>query len=437
MINKISNDDVFKNYVGKYIKLTENGVTKKYLVGEIDKNSLLRDVSIQQGVSGTDYSFTSASILQRCFICDNPCVSAVPIIQFEFKGMSSGEYGSFTKRYYDEKHDIYLNGRKICTVDTSVLSCAVNKLWLIPSDFTFRIDMNDVWDNRDYATYFGGRTTAFSACYFDRTFYNKDSINRMVIDPVYANNPNIYTWYRFALSGTSMPSNVFFTSFWNDDGVRSGIIRKKMTLSANNILALSCQKWSCNAFDSDPSGEYYTQSDIGDGLQSNHWYWSNFNASWYDLDPCNDPENYIPNYAYENSLYYSDPYKLGNPKGVNYYYEAYKLNSVIPSNRFGCPPSFTEFVVYSAQDMNPSSKITLYRPEWQFMNINISSGDLYDKLSSDVVPNLTTEFCTDYGRNNYNGYFYLISKIDNSLVYDKKYRYTVENGVTIGVEEVS
>jgi hypothetical protein len=182
MINKISNDDVFKNYVGKYIKLTENNVTKKYLVGEIDKNSLLRDVSIQQGVSGTDYSFTSAIILQRCFICDNPCVSAVPIIELFFPGKGSGnaEYGDvpyYTRLvypYFNENHVPVINNHRIGTISLSVLSADYNIVWLIPSNESYNINHDNVFSDWRLRypppSPFYSKTTAFQVLYYDPAY---------------------------------------------------------------------------------------------------------------------------------------------------------------------------------------------------------------------------------------------------------------------------
>lgn len=422
MRNKISNNDVFEDYIGKYITLIQDGVKKKYYVNEINKNSFLSNVSILKGENGTDYSFSSAGILQRCFICDYPCISSVPIIQFEFEGMASTQYAFFTKNYYDEMHDIYLNDHKISTVNTSILSAMINKIYFIPSDYIFNINLNDVWDNRDYATYFNGKTTAFSACYFDYTFYNRGGLNKLRIQPVYADNQNTKLWYRYNIAGTNIPNSAFFISFCHDNGVNSGIIRKKMVTnsvgtSSTGQYTLSCQKWNCNSFTSDPNAQPYLLSDINDGYINPHWYWSNFNAIWYDLDPCTDPENYIPDYSYENTLYYTDPYKLGNPIGLNYYYEAYKPSYLTPENLLGCPPHFNQMTVYSAEDMNPSSKISLYRPRWEFMN-------------TIAAPSEIPDYCLDYGKTNYNGYFYIIDRgVDNDADFNQKFRFTIENGI--------
>lgn len=72
MSNKISNDDSFENYTGKYITLTQNGVTKKYFVSEIGKNSFLSNVSILYGVNETDYNFTD-DVTQGCCVLSGFC----------------------------------------------------------------------------------------------------------------------------------------------------------------------------------------------------------------------------------------------------------------------------------------------------------------------------------------------------------------------------
>jgi hypothetical protein len=338
MINKISNDDVFKNYVGKYIKLTENGVTKKYLVGEIDKNSLLRDVSIQQGVSGTDYSFTSASILQRCFICDNPCASAVPIIELFFPGKGSGnaEYGDvpyytrLTYPYFNENHVPVINNHRIGTISLSVLSADYNIVWLIPSNESYNINRDNVFSDWRLRypppSPFYSKTTAFQVLYYDPAYYYTNDWNTFRIDHTYAYNPLNAGFPSGEPVDYGDGTNWFWGNFYNSSRANSRIIYKQKE-QIGDTTSITCTGWKLydltesevGLFGSSVwyGGEYAPPFNTYE-LTQTYSYSQQVTSVFLDLNPCSPPVVNI--YQYDINDYYRHESNNGltNTAYINY-----------------------------------------------------------------------------------------------------------------------
>ena len=75
-MKKISNDDTFENYVGKFIDMNVNGTLKKYFVSYIDSGS----ITTNAGILYKPYSIIDESVQQYCcsslsayafFICNS------------------------------------------------------------------------------------------------------------------------------------------------------------------------------------------------------------------------------------------------------------------------------------------------------------------------------------------------------------------------------
>lgn len=315
MSNKITNDDSFQNYIGKYISLTENGVKKKYYVSEISKSSFLSNVSILQGVSGTDFNFTSAGVQQKCDTCDFPCVSAIPVIELIFPGKKTTrdvyQQGYLLQKdYIDEIHCPIINDYKTATIYTSVLSADFNVVWLIPSNRTdINISTDDVFIKikESYPSLFTSFTTSFSAFFFDPAYYYENDINEFRIDHIYANNPGAPTYVGYNPSW-------FWCDFYNDGLANatyytSRILYKKIVQNSNGSYHLSCypwlqyeltpSEWGGDSSVSTPRGDYVTPfppSLYPDSQQ--------VTGVFLDLNPCSVPN--VEFYQYNIQDYYTD-----------------------------------------------------------------------------------------------------------------------------------
>lgn len=409
MSNKLTNDDSFQNYVGKYITLTQNGVKKKYYVSEINKASFLSNVSILQGTNNTDFSFTSAGTKQKCDICDDACIYNVPILQLNFRGIYPDNISTdrLVKSYYDEKHDLFINGKKVCTIDTSVLSAWENIIYVIISDNkNLQIDVNDV---RDYLS--TSSTTSFSSIYFDPLYYNFNGVNSFHTTPVYADNPNTYGEYSQPWSRSyPVPTNAFYTSFFATAAPTTCFIRKKILTNTNGTSSLGCVKWLCNdfGFHSFPSGFPYLQSDFVDGYESS--YRSN-SCIFYDMNPCSNPNNYIEGFIYNTEEYYS--YTNQTPSlssGIYNYYPSYHRNNYTPVSAFGGPEYYTRTVYYSSTTFTQNNKVITYAPSWE--NMIYSPNAVYNEWTEyqkdNVVPSIYSEVYLDYGMTPYTGTLYYV-----------------------------
>lgn len=319
MSNKISNDDSFQNYTGKYISLTQNGVTKKYFVSEIGKNSFLSNVSILQGTDQTNYSFTSAGVPQRCDACDFPCISAVPIIEMIFpgRGLSQNYYAgnslSLQKPYFDEKHVPVINNHNIATIDLAVLSADFNIVWLIPSTEQYKIDVDDVFKpiiESSFPDIFTSRTTSFSAYYFNPSYYNDNGFNQFKIDHIYANNP--------LSSDFAIPEGYTDQWFWGyffEDVLptfeSSRIMYKKLITDSTGSKTLTCYPWylySLTNSDVNPSIYTFYSKEFRPPFSPtfyNNSEHQQISFTFLDLNPCSPPV--IEYYQYDNTKYYTFP----------------------------------------------------------------------------------------------------------------------------------
>lgn len=154
MSNKISNDDSFKDYIGKYVVLTQNGVKKKYIVTEINKSSFLSNVSILQGVSGTDYTFTDSGITQACCTLSGFCF-----------------YICNENAVTDDNFEIYLN-------NTSIGSAILGEDALIGSIF-FDAPSSVVSKYTFSALPFSCPLLSMTRYYFDRNLLLENSTNSL------------------------------------------------------------------------------------------------------------------------------------------------------------------------------------------------------------------------------------------------------------------
>lgn len=425
MSNKITNDDSFQNYIGKYITLTENGVKKKFYVSEITKSSFISNVSILQGVSGTDFTFTSSGVKQKCDICEDACVYNVPVLQIYFRGMNSANYSNFAKKYYDEKHEIYINNHKICTVDTSILSANENIIYVIFSNTNnLKININDVWDyNRQFYP-ITSTTSSFSAVYCDPIHYNFRDVNAFHSKPVYANNPNNFStsnppWGR----GYPVPWYAFYTSFFALAAPTTCLHRQKIITNTDGTSSLGCIKWLCNDFagHDQGSGFAYLATDFVDGYVST--YARGISCVFYDFDPCVNPNDYIEGYIFDTTKYFT--YTNDYPSistGVYNYYPYYERTSQTPASSFGCPTYFTRTVMYSSTVFSEQNRVVVYNPTWE--------GATYThtwtfEQEQNVVPNFEASIFLDLGLTPFNGILYNRDLKFNPV---RTYRYTVING---------
>jgi hypothetical protein len=95
-MKKISNNNTFANYIGKFIDVNIEGTIHKFLVSEIDAGSITTNAGILYPDS---FSILRESPNQECDICDDPCANSVPIIELNFYGKGSNNYDDGHKKH--------------------------------------------------------------------------------------------------------------------------------------------------------------------------------------------------------------------------------------------------------------------------------------------------------------------------------------------------
>ena len=384
-MKKISNDDTFENYVGKFIDMNINGTIRKFFVSNIDSGSITTNAGILYPDS---FSILRESPEQECSICNDPCVDSVPIIELNFSGKNYTTYGSYLiDDKVNETHDVFLNNNKICRINTQLLSADFNRLWIIPF-YTNNVEIPNFFDD-SYGT--AVATRAASCVFFNPSFYNSKDWNCLTIIPVSANNPNTL----------GDPVQTFFTNFYNNIGYdystyrrEPNILTNKIILSSTGVSAVSCSPWrqydiSYSNFDNftciDTNCPYLSTAYVlGSYIQT-------VSTFFVDLNPCQNPTEYSLGFTYDADRYYTDT----NPF-IRLAYEP----EITPDSYFGAP-ALRKYVFYTDCSLsntielyNGRSNVTYYsEPRWYSdLGLTLFTGNFYIIDPDEYDPELFTVY---------------------------------------------
>lgn len=398
-MKKISNNDTFANYIGKFIDVNIEGTIHKFLVSEIDAGSITTNAGILYPDS---FSILRESPNQECDICDDPCVNSVPIIELNFYGKGSNNYNDGSKQYLindrvNELHDVFINNNKICRINTNVLSAGFNRLWLIPF-YSSNVQIPNFFDDQINTLI---DTVQVSCVFFNPTFYNSKDWNSLVVIPISAYNPNTLEY----------PPQSFFTNFYSNIGpnsyafVRDGpdILTNKILLNSTGVSSVSCNPWE--QYDISESSLFgnvpcyftncpYLSTDLRFGTYS-----QNISTFFIDLNPCQNPTEYSLGFTYDPNRYYTD-----TNSGNRYAYEG----ELAPDPYFGAP-ALRKYIFYT--DCSLSNTIELYNGM-----CNVPPGE--------------PRWYSDLGLTLFTGNFYRISP--NTFSPDDVLEVQVVNGAEIG-----
>lgn len=371
-MKKISNDDTFENYVGKFIDMNINGTILKFYVSNIDSGSITTNAGILYPDS---FSILRESPNQECNICDDPCANSIPIIELNF----SGKWGTLHYTNYlindriNETHDVFLNNHKICRIDTKVLSAAFNRLWLIPF-YSNNVQIPNFYDD-SYGT---SVVTRSSSCvFFDPSFYNSKEWNGLTIIPVSASNPNTL----------GEPNQTFFTNFYDNLPIGFGsvtrtypcILTNKILLNSTGVSSVSCDPWQQYNISQDDFGNFscyftncpYLSTDLKFGSYSQP-----VSTFFIDLNPCQNPTEYSLGFTYDADRYYTDTNQF-----IKVAYESVQS----PDPYFGAP-ALRKYIFYTNCSMsntielyNGRSNVTYYsEPRWYSdLGLTLFTGTFY------------------------------------------------------------
>lgn len=386
-MKKISNNNTFANYIGKFIDVNIEGTIHKFLVSEIDAGSITTNAGI---LYPDTFSILRESPDQQCDICDDPCVNSVPIIELNFSGGSSMYFGTgigvinFTNGKLSEIYDFYLNGNKICRIDTNTLSADINRLWLIPFHSSNVQTPNILYDKVfDFSPPY---TTAVSCVFFNPSFYNNRDWNTYTINPVSAYNP-----YPYNPAADNIPQT-FYTTF----GL-SRVLTNKILVNSNNVSSVSCIAWNQDDLNFQQNyGASYLSTDLVPGS-----FDQVASAFFINLDPCQNPTEYSLGFNYDADRYYTSTSTETSSKyaytSVNYFPDPYYR-----------APILQKYIFYT--DCSKTTTMDLY---YGFSYSNTYGGYRY---------------FTDLGITPFSGAFYAVTNVDLYPPAGIVARYNVVNG---------
>jgi hypothetical protein len=349
-MKKISNDDTFENYVGKFIDMNVNGTIRKFFVSNIDSGSITTNAGI---LYPETFSILRESSEQECTICSVPCQNHIPIIVMKWvnqRALSIGE------PYLNEKHDVYINGTKVTTLNLSSFPTQYNSLLLIPFYDSLVI-------NPEPFLPFTNGTTALSVVYIPDNLLIEGQFNNIAINPITANNlPNIYPYY-----GES-----------DDFGQRIEIeflSNQIVSVSSNNTNTIGCSSWTL----------YY---DLTEDASSNITFTSGlFSAS--DVRSPNSLSAGCLAQALTSYFIYMSPCSIPTIEGYNFYSEYYyniKDNPALESYRgpglFGSAENLHLQKLIFYKDCSITDEIVLYYGFGADILVPYNSTD--QKLYSDI-----------------------------------------------------
>jgi len=333
-MTKISGNEDFGDYVGQYITMNDNGTLKKYLVKNVNKDSIVRNVSYL--VPG-QYEILGESDNQRCDMCENACINNIPIFKLHFANIGYLNSHYLNNDYSNDRYALYLNSHYLGTINTSAYRTDNNQIWFIPNNcLVSSVDTDYI----NYTSLWNIPTAGgFGLSAFDPSFLNVGDWNNLEIRAVTAINPNMGL-----INGQNVDDFYIFPEIVLD-------IHKIFETTNTNINVLSCQRWQMHDF-----RQAYT--DIGGGI-SQHFlpgftaqslsagtFYQQFSATFLYLNPCvkTDVEGYtldtdhyyrfqstegniyIPQMAYG---YYLDPNVYGS--NTEEYYYLYNDEYPVPS----------------------------------------------------------------------------------------------------------
>jgi hypothetical protein len=358
-MKKISNNDTFANYIGKFIDMDIEGTVRKFFVSEIEAGSITTNAGI---LYPDTFNIIRESNEQDCQICDDVCYQNVPVLKIIFTNYvynnSDPEYtiGKFVNNYVDDTFDLYLNGNFLGRINTRDYkspaptegnSLKRNEIWFIPNYNNNNIEVTYAYasaSNRSsyYSYIWGGPINSLGLSSFDSSLFDKNYFNEIALVPVSCNNPTVCNENR---CDYDPPLNNIFLTY---PSITLDI--HKIVIKPNGTSALSCVSYNMHQFDylhgsgslTDntltirPNNDNYTDtpSIIGtsyfkEGLSAGSIV-QPFSASFYYIDPCDfvSPPFYPldANYYYNKTNSYTD----GN---YNDYCFAYALSGEPFPNR--------------------------------------------------------------------------------------------------------
>lgn len=350
-MKKISKDDIFSNYVGKFIDVNDNGVIRKYFVSNIDSGSITTGAGI---LYPNTFSVLRDSPEQSCDICSDVCYQNVPVVKIIFTNYVDntsvpeyfgGPVSDYVNDYANDTYDLYINGQKIGRIDTrdyksprpvdSHNGLKRNEIWFIPNyntNLSVSYEYASASNRSNRYSFFYGDINILGLSSYNSDIFNKNSYNEIALIPISSSNPTVCN---DLVCNFNPPIS---SAFLVQPSITLDI--HKVILNENGTSALSCVSYNMHDFGY-LQDRYFATQDVGfytlnyyvdlnnPGVNILHFYkeglsagsiFQPFSASFFYYDPCvfQSP----PYYSLLPSLFYS--YTSANQYDAQF---AYGVNS--------------------------------------------------------------------------------------------------------------
>lgn len=322
MSKKISNDDSFESYLGKYIQLNVDGVIRKYYISNINANDFVTQAAILR-----NYSIIGESSKQECDICEDVCYRNFPVIKVMFQNVVDNTYynSPYINNYSSEIHEIILNGTSLGRINTTFQKENHNEIWFVPynpSQIIVSTTYASSSNSSLFNSYTYGDIDSLVLSSFDSSLLRINDYNEISIRPISAWNPVISDLDSFGYFFTPPLSSAFFLN------PQITLDIHKIFPLTTNTSSISCQSYTMHNFswfegnsesmhliNNDPQSLRFINGGSSGGTYTNSRYINNYlsagcvfqpySASFYYFNPCQlvspgyyplDPEYY---YTYE------------------------------------------------------------------------------------------------------------------------------------------
>lgn len=444
MSKKISNDDTFQSYLGKFIQLNVNGVIRKYYVSNIDADNFVTQAAVLK-----NYSIIGESSKQECDVCEDVCYRNIPVIKVMFQNEvdNVSENTPFINNYSSEIHEIILNGTSLGQINTTFQKENHNEIWFVPynpSEVIVSTTYASSSNSSIYNTFLYGNIDSLVLSSFNPSLLKINDYNEISIQPISAWNP-----VKCDDSGCIFQPPLSSAFFLNPEITLD--IHKIFPLTTNTS-SISCQSYTMHNF------SWFEGNGASDSFFLNDPQQPRFvnggNSAFGGIENYIYVKNYLSAgcvfQPYSASFYYFNPCQLDSPAyyplDPKYYYTYRTDENGEPTNIFdvrfayGWPSNLSLFNVSPSSNPN----LPLLR-KYQFF----SSPNLNDKLfifvgSNTKNPNnfyLNKIYNSDYQTRsiilgytdyaNYNGF----SNSSDSTLYNSKYANELFEGTFYALED--
>jgi hypothetical protein len=337
-MKKISNNNTFANYIGKFIDMDIEGTIYKFFVSEIEAGSITTNAGILYPDS---FSILRESPSQECDICDDVCADNIPVIKVMFSNIVNNTGGGggypYINTYSSEIHEIILNGTSLGQINTTFQKGKHNEIWFIPynpSEVIVSTSYASSSNSSIYNTFAYGNIDSLVLSSFDSSLLSKNDYNEISIRPISAWNP-----VRCDDSECAFQPPLSSAFFLNPEITLD--IHKILPLTTNTY-SISCQSYTMHNFSwfegngdslSLQGGNEPTALRFVNGGRESPGY--SITSYRYVKDYLSAGSVYQP---YNASFYYFDPCQLDSPAyytlDPDYYYTYSIKPNGDPTNRF-------------------------------------------------------------------------------------------------------